>query len=360
MKKIIHFHPNGKYAGIFILPLQKQEKKIGYSSILATEKPSQQNHHKINFSLTINPLILFLNLIHLIYFICKKKPNLIVAHNTVSSCIPLIVSRLLRIKRVIYFNHGVPYVAYSGFLRQILIFIEKINCFFATEIITVSKDMKILLEALTTKSVDIIYNGSACGLVLKKKKYKKSFKENFIKHINYKIGDTIILYVGRPNRRKGFVDLVNIWEQYFVDKLNFKLLLLGIDKSTAELFFKKINKNIFPMSFMDDAELYFQYSDFLLLTSHHEGLSYTALEAFRSNTIVLSNNIMGVREIVKDGVNGFLIDKKDLSQYYEKIVKCQKNKRLKNSLLKAGSKTIIKYDRKVFLEKYESFIKKVS
>jgi len=360
MKKIIHFHPNGLYAEKFVLPLQKHEKKIGYSSILATEKPSQQNHHKLYFSLTTNPLILFLNLIPLIYFICKNKPNLVVAHNTVSACIPLIISRLLRIKRVIYFNHGVPYVAYSGFLKLGLKFIEKINCFFATEILTVSNDMKNILNAFNIKSVEIIYNGSACGLDIKKKKYKKSFKENFIKHINYKIGDTIILYVGRPNKRKGFFELVNIWERYFADELNFKLLLLGIDKSTAELFFKKTNKNIFPMSFVEDPELYFQYSDYLFLTSNHEGLSYTALEAFRSNTIVLSKKILGVREIVKNGVNGFLIDNNDLSSYYEKIIKCEKNKRLKNSLLKAGNKTIIKYDRKIFLEKYENFIKKVS
>jgi glycosyltransferase involved in cell wall biosynthesis len=357
MKKIIHFHPDGKYADKFILPLQKYEKKFGYSSILVTGKPSQQNHHKINFNVIQNPLILFLNLIHLINFMRKIKPNIIVSHNTLSSPIPLILSRLLNIKKVIYFNHGVPFIGYCGFIKYFLIFCEKVNCFFAKNIITVSHDMKQLLQLVTTKPIKIIYNGSACGIEIKQNKYKKSIKENFTKHINYKIGDIIVLYVGRPNKRKGFFDLLSIWERDFLDKPNYKLLLLGIDKRKVELFFNKAYNNIFPMSFVDDPELYFQFADYLFLTSHHEGLSYTVLEAFKNNTIVLSNKIMGVREIVKNGVNGFLVERKDLSSYYKLIIKCEKNKHLKTSLLKAGKKTVLKYDRKIFLEKYENIIK---
>jgi glycosyltransferase involved in cell wall biosynthesis len=356
MKKIIHFHPNGKYADKFVLPLQKYEKKIGYSSILVTVKPSQQHHHKINFSLIQNPLILFLNLIHLIYFIRKNKPNIIVAHNSMSSFIPLMLSRLLSIKKIIYFNHGVPSVGYSGFLKYLLKFIEKVNCIFATDIITVSNDMKKLLKLVTTKPIKIIFNGSAAGLVIKEKKYKKSIKENFEKYINYKVGDIIILYVGRPNKRKGFFDLVDIWDRDFAHRPNYKLILLGIDKSKAKLFSNKMNRNIFPMSFVDDSELYFQYSNYLFLTSHHEGLSYSVLEAFRSKTMVLSNNITGVREIVENGVNGFLIDRYCKSDYYKIVKKCEKNKLLKTTLLDAAYKNIHKYDREIFLENYRKFI----
>ena len=359
MKKIIHFHPDGRYANKFVSPLQKYEKKLGYSSILVTGKPRQQNHYKINLGLTKNPLIFFLNLIHLIYFIRKNKPHLIVAHNSISSTIPLIMSRLLSIKKIVYFNHGVPSIGYSGIIKYVLIVIEKLNCLFATEILTISYDMKAILQKITTKPIKIIFNGSAAGIVIKEKKYKKSIKENFEKHINYKVGDIIVLYVGRPNKRKGFFDLVEIWDSYFAHKPNFKLILLGIDKSKLELFFKKTYNNIFPMSFIDDPELYFQYADYLFLTSHHEGLSYTVLEAFKSDTIVLSNKIMGVSELVKNGVNGFLIQKNDFSNYYKLIIKCEKNKRLKKMLIKAGNETILKYDREFFLEKYENFIKKL-
>jgi len=269
------------------------------------------------------------------------------------------MSRLLSIKKIVYFNHGVPSIGYSGIIKYLLTFIEKLNCLFATEIVTISYDMKAILQKITTKPIKIIFNGSAAGIVIKEKKYKKSIKENFEKHINYKVGDIIVLYVGRPNKRKGFFDLVEIWDSYFAHKPNFKLILLGINKSKTELFFNKMSRNVFPMSFVDDSELYFQYANYLFLTSHHEGLSYSVLESFRSNTVVLSNKINGVVEIVKDGVSGFLIERNNLSSYYKLVIKCEKNKRLKKSLLKAGKEIILKYDRKKFLKKYENFMKEL-
>ena len=67
---------------------------------------------------------------------------MIFVHNSTSALLPIFVSRLLNVKKIIYFNHGLPYVGYDGALRFFLKILEKINCGLAHTIITVSDDMK--------------------------------------------------------------------------------------------------------------------------------------------------------------------------------------------------------------------------
>ena len=48
------------------------------------------------------------------------------------------------------------------------------------------------------------------------------------------------------------------------------------------------------MGLIDQPDSYFYLADYLFMTSHHEGLSYSVLEAFLHRTIVISNKIDGV------------------------------------------------------------------
>ena len=137
---------------------------------------------------------------------------------------------MLFVKNIIYFNHGIPYLGYQGVLRLILYVFEKFNCLLATKIITVSKAMKSELENITKKSVSLIHNGSASGIDLKQ--FIKS-KRNILKlkeQYNIYPNNKIILFVGRPNRRKGFYDIMEIWRKYFVFRSDYTLVLLGISE----------------------------------------------------------------------------------------------------------------------------------
>ena len=69
MKKILHFHPNAFYAQKFVRPLMYMETKSGYSTKLATETFNGKSDYILKFSLSLNPLIIFLNFIKLIMFL---------------------------------------------------------------------------------------------------------------------------------------------------------------------------------------------------------------------------------------------------------------------------------------------------
>lgn len=354
MKKILHFHPNGFYAKKFVKPLMIVENKNGLLSNLVTEKNHDISDYKIEFSLTTNPVKIIFRFTNLLTFLIRQKPHIIIAHNTTSALFPLLVSRLLFIKNVIYFNHGLPYLGYNGFLKILLIMIEILNCALAKNIITVSKDMKNNFKYLTRKKVIIIYKGSASGLFLKSKKNEVNFLK---KNINFNTGDKIILYVGRPNRRKGFFDIMKIWNDLYKDKNDFKLILLGITQNDIIQKIKIKAKNIFPMGFVNEIEPYYQLADYLFMTSHHEGLSYSVLESFKHRTVVISYKIDGVSELVKHKLSGFLVDKKQSYQFSHFVKYCETNKELKEEIIARAIEVLKRYDRQKFMKSYLAFLK---
>ncbi len=360
MIEILHFHPNYFYAEKFVKPLIHAEKKVGYFSKIVTETSNSSSDHFLMFSITFNPLFLIFRFLKLFVFLYKNKPDMIFAHNSTSSLLPMLVSRLLNVKKIIYFNHGLPYVGYDGPLRFFLKLLEILNCRLAHNIITVSDDMKQKFSNLTKKKISIIHNGSACGLLINRKKLNTSSLDKLKKRINFNSNDKIILYVGRPNKRKGFYDILEIWNRFFINKSNLKLILLGINHNDILKTEKRIANNIFPMGFIAQPESYFNLADYLFMTSHHEGLNYSVLEAFLYRTIVISNKIDGVTELVKHNYNGFLIEQKNKVQYLEKLQYCENNKKIKKQMLDRSRKISLKYDRSIFLQSYIEFLKELN
>ena len=357
MKKIIHFHPNGNYSHKFITPLLKAEEEIGFQSFVVNEINPNNSNIRINFQIKkISILRLPLDFLLLCLFFLKMKPDIVFSHNSTSSFLPLLTARLFGVKKIIYFNHGVPFIAYKGFVRLVLTLIEKINCYLADEIITVSKSMKELLLDITKKKVSIIYFGSASGIDPIKFK-KKNFKPSQIKkQYNLKINDVIILFVGRANYRKGFYDIIQIWKKYFEKSLNFKLILLGVSEKELKRYYKMIPQNVLAMSFVQNSENFFIIADYLFMNSYHEGMNYSILEAMSSETLVVSNKIYGMSEIIDNDINGYLVENNNHNAFFTNVLHCENNKAEKMNKIKKASETIKKYNRKVFLKYYKIFL----
>jgi glycosyltransferase involved in cell wall biosynthesis len=74
------------------------------------------------------------------------------------------------------------------------------------------------------------------------------------------------------------------------------------------------------MSFVQDLENFFVIVDYLFVTSYHEELNYSILEALVTKTLVISNDIEGVSEIIKNKVNGLLIKNNNHQNFFDSIM----------------------------------------
>lgn len=94
--------------------------------------------------------------------------------------------------------------------------------------------------------------------------------------------------------------------------------------------------------------------DCVVLPSYREGLSRVLLEAASMAKPVVTANAPGCRDVVDDGVNGFLCkvkDAQDLATQMEKMIQLDEPQRIQMG--KAGRKKVIKeFDEKIVIDKY--------
>lgn len=349
MLDIIHFHPNGAMAKKFVLPLMSTEERVGLRSELITSSLSEK---VIKYDLALrNILILPYSFLKIIKIIRNEKPSIVISHNTRSSLLPLLAAKICRIKRIVYFNHGAPYLGHRWMLKFILILLEKFNLYLANETITVSTEMVTALKKISDKEISLINFGSACGIEapikgLKDRKFKCG--------IGLKTTDFIIAFVGRPIKRKGYNLTIQMWEKFFANKEGYKLLIYGgVDQTPKKLSWIR---NIKFMGFSDNIERVISNIDCLILPSYHEGLSYIALEASVYGCTVIASEVPGLRCIIKNGKNGFLIPSHKIASY-AKIIEHLRGNPISNKTKEDISKEIFqKYNRENFMIEYSKFL----
>ncbi|PJE74376.1 MAG: glycosyltransferase family 1 protein, partial [Candidatus Taylorbacteria bacterium CG10_big_fil_rev_8_21_14_0_10_41_48] len=80
----------------------------------------------------------------------------------------------------------------------------------------------------------------------------------------------------------------------------------------------RLKKHVFLLGHKDDAAQYLKAFDVFMLPSTKEGLSYTLLEARSAGIPIVSTNIGGTPEIVKD-TSGLIVPAKDPEKLAEAI-----------------------------------------
>jgi glycosyltransferase involved in cell wall biosynthesis len=364
MKKaegILHFHSNGKFASLFVDPLILAERRRGLSSAIVTsEHLTGLGGRVIPYVFNLrNFLRVPLAFVKICLFIAQRNPELVISHNAKSSMIPLLAASLMGVKHRVYFNHGVPFVGYKGVFHSLLRALEMVNCSLATEVLTVSADMRdLLLEVKPSAKVSLVHKGSACGIDLKIHSAPLYAESSFMRDHGIAKEDFAVVFVGRPERRKGFELVLRLWRDRFSDP-GYKLVLCGADSSDVLKVLSEVPSNVISMGFVGNIPEILSNTDCLILPSLHEGFSYAVLEAMACGCLVVANNIHGVRCLVRHGHNGFLIDDNSVTGYEELIRECKKRRGECSNIKQAALETASEYSREDFLPAYLTFIVRI-
>ncbi len=77
-------------------------------------------------------------------------------------------------------------------------------------------------------------------------------------------------------------------------------------------------------------------ADLFLLPSHHESFGLVALEAMACGVVVIATSLGGVREVIEDGVNGFLRHPADLSAWGQTAIDILRDDTRRQEMAKAA------------------------
>jgi glycosyltransferase involved in cell wall biosynthesis len=178
-----------------------------------------------------------------------------------------------------------------------------------------------------------------------------------------------VLYTGILRARKGLFDLLDCAEQVCSVDPTIKFVIAGtgpfLGKVETAIQRKRLHGKVILLGRVSSAKLIelYQNATIHVIPSHYEGLPTVLLEAMACGLPVVATDIGGNREVISNGVNGFLVPPKTPKVMAETILKLLGDDGLRKRTGKAARETIEKqytWDKIAdhFTSIYESALKK--
>jgi glycosyltransferase involved in cell wall biosynthesis len=95
------------------------------------------------------------------------------------------------------------------------------------------------------------------------------------------------------------------------------------------------------VGYQEDVAGYYRLFDAFVLPSVNEGTPVSAIEALASGTPVVANRVGGVPDVVRDGLDGFLVDPGDVTSAGAKLAVLAGDRRLRRKMGDAGRARVL-------------------
>ncbi|AHH08430.1 1,2-diacylglycerol 3-glucosyltransferase [Borrelia anserina BA2] len=175
--------------------------------------------------------------------------------------------------------------------------------------------------------------------------------------------DKIIIFVGRINKEKNICPLIEHLKKLLIENKNLKIILIGKGKEETKVIrFRKqygLEEQIILIGTIPWEEMYYYYkiSDVFASLSRSEVYPMTIIEALTAGIpAVLINDII-YKDVICQGINGFLLDNyEDIYKYMKEII--ENDEKLK-TLKKNAEETSMRFSNSFFVEKIEQYYSEI-
>lgn len=308
----------------------------------------------------INPIKDYLTFIELVILLNRIKPDIVHTHSSKAGILgrwaAFFVNLKLKIQnekliKIIHTFHGFAFSPYHKFfIRWFYIVLEFFTAIISDKLIFVSNDnmdtakfykisnpKKYILIRSGIKIKDFYFSSFDKNLKLLKKKELNILEE-----------EKVITTIGPFKLQKNLKDFIKM-AKIVSDKLsNIKIKFLIIGDGEQRNFLisltKKLNMEdkIKFLSWQKNIKEFLSTTDIFVMTSLWEGLPRSAVEALVCGVPVVSYSVDGLKDIIKSGINGFLVKPKDIFSLSEKIIFLLTNKEVYDNIKKNTTQTIDK------------------
>ena len=261
-----------------------------------------------------------ISLWQLYLFFKKEKPEIIHSITPKAGLLSMMAAKFARVPIRIHTFTGLIFPTREGFMKKILIIMDKLLCYCATNIYPEGNGVKADLEnyKITLKPLKVLANGNVNGVDLEyfaPNTVSELESYNLKKSLIIPHEDFVFIFVGRLVKDKGITELIAAFKN--LNRKCVKLLLVGnyeeeLDPLSSETI-KEIssNPNIITVGFQKDVRPYFAISNALVFPSYREGFPNVVLQAGAMGLPSIVSNINGCNEIIIENENGTIIPKKD-------------------------------------------------
>ena len=280
----------------------------------------------IHLPIKRNPSILdFISIILLLIIKIKYRPDLSISFTPKAGLINAFTSIGQRKKTYHYFT-GQRWASFKKTKKYFFKLIDKFIIYCSYKVFCDSKSQSefISKELNFTKTI-LIGKGSISGVNIKSFNLSKSKSLKTIKNPNFEIPKKLqnilkdsergklklFLFVGRINKDKGILELLNGFKSHNKKFKNSFLLFIGpneLNKKDYEQL--KKSTNCLHIGFTYQVNLFLSFAYCLILPSYREGFGSVIIEAAACKVPIIASNIPGPKDFIDHMKNGYLINPK--------------------------------------------------
>lgn len=178
-----------------------------------------------------------------------------------------------------------------------------------------------------------------------------------------KLDNKNIIAVGRLVKEKGFLDLIEIFSKLVCNDSELKLKIVGegierpiLQNKIQELDLQR-NVELCGNNNKEELDKLYLDSSIYLMTSYTESFGLVLLEAGSYGIpCVAFDSAQGAKEIIDDGINGFLIKNRNEEEFVKKVQKLLEDAELRKKMGLAGMKKAERYKKSNIAKEWKNFI----
>ena len=274
----------------------------------------------------INPLFDLLALIEIYWFIKKNNIEVVHTHSSKAGILGRWAARLAGTKIILHTVHGWSFHGYQNILARVFcIWLERLTAQFTDKLIVVSDYDR--QEGLRSHiGIQEKYSLIRYGIDFR----EFSVRNNSVRtDLGINLDDLVVGMVSCLKPQKSPQDFIKLVFRIKQNFSNTKFLLVGdgfLRKETKMLIsMYGLQRDVILFGWRQDVPRILSAMDIFVLTSLWEGLPIAVLEAMSSSLPVVATNTGGIREVVREGINGFLVEPHDIERMLYRVTLLLKN-----------------------------------
>ncbi|MBA5794037.1 glycosyltransferase family 4 protein [Flavobacterium sp. xlx-214] len=337
----------------------------------------------INIERGISPVKDIISLTKLYIQFKKEKPAIVHSITPKAGLLTMLAGKMAKVPIRMHTFTGLIFPTRTGFIQKVLIKMDQLLCWAATNIYPEGNGVKndLINYKITSKPLKVLANGNVNGIDLEyfsKNSVSEQLQTQLKIELNISDNDFVFVFVGRLVGDKGINELVQAFKQISVssslsrtaNQKQIKLLLVGsfeteLDPLRTETLKEiKTNPNIISVGFQKEVHPYFAISDALVFPSYREGFPNVVMQAGAMGLPSIVSNINGCNEIIVEGENGTIIPVKNADAILGAMQKLIEDKAYYNQLQEKARPMIqARYEQQVvwnaLLQEYQRLLGEV-
>lgn len=328
----------------------------------------------VRMSRNISPLKDLISLVKLYFLFKKEKPHIVHSITPKAGLLSMLAAKFAGVPIRMHTFTGLIFPTRTGFTQKLLIKMDQLLCWAATNIYPEGNGVKkdLITFNITSKPLKILANGNVNGIdseYFRSQNISALEKDNLRNELKIQPEDFVFIFVGRLVGDKGINELVSAFKNLSSDTA--KLLLVGPLEEDLDPLFPEIfaeiekNPNIISVGFQQDVRPYFSISQALVFPSYREGFPNVVIQAGAMGLPGIVSDINGCNEIVIHGKNGLIIPSKNIEAIKRSMITLLEDKELYMRLKNNSRKLVIdRYEQSVvwnaLLQEYNRLLKQVN